>query len=114
MIYFNNNDAEVVHYFELMHFTNKRNRNGSQRRELSALFKGAVYNCHLKKTTVHMYLFKLIYNYLKYAKKNCLFKNTSTLSCPREAQSTAPKASALSHSPLKVRHSMPSVSRKGR
>lgn len=23
MIYFNNNDAEVVHYFELMHFNNK-------------------------------------------------------------------------------------------
>lgn len=27
MIYFNNNDAEVVHYFELMHFNNKRNQN---------------------------------------------------------------------------------------
>lgn len=46
MIYFNNNDAEVVHYFELMHFNNKRNQNGSQCRELSALFKGAVYNYH--------------------------------------------------------------------
>lgn len=26
MIYFNNNDAEVVHYFELMHFNNKETK----------------------------------------------------------------------------------------
>lgn len=53
VIYFNNNDEEVVHYFELMHFNNKRNQNGSQCRELSALFKGAVYNYHFLEAHIY-------------------------------------------------------------